>query len=136
MNALAEYYEGQDLVILGFPCNQFGLQEPGATADELLNGVRYVRPGGGFETRMTVFQKTQVNGDNEDPIFTFLKSGCEYTDTDFESGLYYEPLRVGDLHWNFEKFLLNREGKPVYRYHPSVIDPEDLKADINALLNA
>lgn len=136
MNALAEYYEGQDFVILGFPCNQFGLQEPGATADELLNGVRYVRPGGGFEPRMTIFQKTQVNGDSEDPIYTFLKSGCEYTDTDFSSGLYYEPLRVGDLHWNFEKFLINREGKPVYRYHPSVVDPEDLKGDINSLLNA
>lgn len=135
MNALAEFYTGMDFVILGFPCNQFGLQEPGATAEELMNGPRHVRPGGGFEPKMTVFEKTQVNGNNESPIFTFLKSVCEYSDTDFSDGLYYEPLRVGDIHWNFEKFLINKEGKPVMRYHPSVTDPEALKDDINALLN-
>jgi len=135
MNALAEYYTGMDFVILGFPCNQFGLQEPGATAEELMNGPRHVRPGGGFEPKMTVFEKTQVNGKNESPIYTFLKGACEYSDTDFSSGLYYEPLRVGDIHWNFEKFLINKQGKPVMRYHPSVTDPDALKDDINALLN-
>ncbi|KAK8744820.1 hypothetical protein OTU49_000637 [Cherax quadricarinatus] len=134
MNALAEFYENQDLVILGFPCNQFGKQEPGANATEIFNGIQHVRPGGGFQTMVTLFQKTEVNGINENKIFTFLKSACEYTDTDFSSNVFYEPKRVGDIHWNFEKFLIGRNGKPRTRYHPRVTNPEDLKSDISNLL--
>ncbi|KAG0712409.1 Glutathione peroxidase [Chionoecetes opilio] len=136
MNALAEYYADEDFVILGFPCNQFNLQEPAFTANELMNGIKYVRPGGGFEPAMTLFKKTDVNGKDEDPIFTFLKSACEYTDTNFESALFYEPLKVGDIHWNFEKFLIGKNGKPYSRYHPAVITSGKIKADINALLSA
>jgi len=136
MNALAEFYADQDFVILGFPCNQFGLQEPGATASEIINGIKYVRPGGGFEPKMTLFKKTDVNGKNENSIFTFLKSACQYTDTSYSSGLYYEPLVVGDIHWNFEKFLIDKNGKPYSRYHPSVVTSNTIKEDINALLNA
>jgi len=136
MNALAEYYVDEDFVILGFPCNQFDLQEPGVTAAEILNGVRYVRPGGGFEPKMTIFKKTEVNGKDEDEIYTFLKSACDYSDDTFQSGLYYEPLKIGDLNWNFEKFLIDKNGKPAFRFHPHVTSPEDLKDDINALLNA
>lgn len=136
MNALAEIYADQEFVILGFPCNQFGLQEPGATANEIINGIKYVRPGGGFEPNMTLFRKTEVNGADEDPIFTFLKSGCEYTDTEYSSGLYYEPLTIGDIHWNFEKFLIDKTGKPYTRYHPTVTTTAALEDDINTLLNA
>ena len=134
MNALADYY-GDNLVLLGFPCNQFGLQEPGV-GEEILNAIEYVRPGGGFKTAVTIFEKTQVNGDGEDPIFTFLKSGCEYTDSDYSSGLEYSPLRVGDIHWNFEKFLIGKDGKVAMRYHPRETDAETLKPDIDALLAA
>jgi len=136
MNALAELYADEDFVILGFPCNQFGLQEPGATASEIINGIKYVRPGGGFEPKLTLFKKIDVNGENESPIFTFLKSSCEYTNTVFSSGLYYEPLKVGDLNWNFEKFLIDKNGKPYTRYHSSVITSATIEEDINALLNA
>ena len=52
-------------------------QEPGV-GDEILNGVEFVRPGGGFKTAATLFQKTQVNGDGEDPIFTYLKVHIYY----------------------------------------------------------
>ncbi|KAK8744818.1 hypothetical protein OTU49_000635 [Cherax quadricarinatus] len=135
MNALAEFYVDEDFVILGFPCNQFGLQEPGNNS-EILNDVRYVRPGGGFEPLMTFFEKIDVNGNNEHPLFTFLKSACETTFTEFDSDLFYEPLRIGDLQWNFEKFLISRDGKPYSRYHPIVVDPDALKDDINTLLNA
>lgn len=65
-----------------------------------------------------------------------VQSGCEYTDTNFSSGLYYEPLRVGDIHWNFEKFLIDKNGKPYTRYHPSVTTTDALTNDINTLLSA
>ncbi|XP_045601599.1 glutathione peroxidase-like [Procambarus clarkii] len=135
MNALAEFYVDEDFEILGFPCNQFLKLEPG-TNSEILNGIQYVRPGDGFEPLMTLFQKTEVNGATEDPLFTFLKSACASTFTEFYSGLFYEPITIGDIQWNFEKFLIGKDGKPFSRYHPSVQDPEALKDDINTLLNA
>lgn len=136
MNALAEFYVDEDFVILGFPCNQFNLQEPGVTASEIINGIKHVRPGGGFEPKMTLFKKTDVNGADEDPIYTFLKSACPYTDSTFSSMLFYEPLKVNDIYWNFEKFLIDKNGKPYSRFHPSVITSGTIKEDINFLLNA
>ncbi|KAK7072896.1 Glutathione peroxidase 3 [Halocaridina rubra] len=112
------------------------MQEPGVGASEIMNGIRHVRPGGGFEPKLTLFDKTQVNGDNEDEIFTFLKSACEFTDDTFASGLNYSPMRVGDIHWNFEKFLIDKTGKPYSRYHPTLITTDTISADINALLAA
>lgn len=134
MNALLDFYGNEDLVILGFPCNQFGKQEPGANATEIFNGIRHVRPGGGFETKVTLFEKTEVNGKDENKIFTFLKSACDYTDSVFLANLFYEPKKVGDINWNFEKFLIGRDGKPRARFHPGVTDPAALRDDITALL--
>ena len=61
--------------VLAFPCNQFGLQEPGENAYEILNGLKYVRPGHGFELdrNLKMMQKIEVNGKKESKIFTFLK---------------------------------------------------------------
>ena len=64
--------------ILAFPCNQFHYQEPGANAREIMNGLKYVRPGGGFEPNFPLFQKIQVNGAQEDPIYTFVKVTFKY----------------------------------------------------------
>ena len=61
------------LRIIGFPCNQFGLQEPAANKYELLNGLKYVRPGHGFEPIFALYEKRDVNGENEDEIYSFLK---------------------------------------------------------------
>ena len=61
--------------IVGFPCNQFGLQEPGGDYHEILNGLRYVRPGGGFVPQFTMAAKGDVNGRNEHPLYTYLKVG-------------------------------------------------------------
>ena len=58
--------------VLEFPCNQFGYQEPG-TNQEILNGLKYVRPGNGFQPNFPFFEKVEVNGDKEDRIYTFLK---------------------------------------------------------------
>lgn len=64
--------------VLAFPCNQFLYQEPGANAQEILNGLKCVRPGNGFVPNFPLFQKTQVNGAKEDPIYTFLKVTCAF----------------------------------------------------------
>ena len=58
--------------VLGFPCNQFGLQEPGLN-HEILNGLRYVRPGGGFVPEFTMAAKVDVNGPNEHRLYAFMK---------------------------------------------------------------
>ena len=74
LNALIEKVNNPDLVVLGFPSNNFGLQEP-AKNPEILNGVKYVRPGGGFVPKFDLMAKGDVNGANEYPLFTFLKVG-------------------------------------------------------------
>ena len=74
LNALIQQVNNSDLVVLGFPSNNFGLQEP-AKNPEILNGVKYVRPGGGFVPNFALMAKGDVNGANEHPLFTFLKVG-------------------------------------------------------------
>lgn len=59
--------------VLAFPCNQFMYQEPGTNSKEILNGLKCVRPGNGFQPHFPLFQKIQVNGKDEDQIYTFLK---------------------------------------------------------------
>lgn len=134
MNALQTEYR-DDLVILGFPCNQFGKQEPGGTDSEILNGIRHVRPGNGFEPQLTLLQKIDVNGVKEHPLFTFLKNSCPSTRELFakRESLFYDPLRNSDIRWNFEKFLIDRVGKPVKRYDPRT-HPSELKQDIVKLI--
>jgi len=130
-----------DLVVLGFPCNQFGKQEPGANATEILNGIRYVRPGNNFETKVTqFFQKVDVNGFFQIPLYKYLKGSCGTTFTKFASSerLFYDPFEINDIAWNFEKFLIGRDGKPMYRYHPKLTDPEhvDMLGDLSSALSA
>lgn len=61
--------------VLAVPCNQFGKQEPGENAEEILNGLKYVRPGNGYELprNLKMLEKCEVNGKNENKMFTFLK---------------------------------------------------------------
>lgn len=69
------------LRIVGFPCNQFGYQEPAKNKYEILNGLKYVRPGHGFEPTFPLFEKIDVNGKNEDEIYSFFKVSsvfCRY----------------------------------------------------------
>ena len=75
MNALmVRYSQGKcGFQVLGFPCNQFGKQEPGANAEEILNGLKYVRPGNGFVPNFPMFKKRDVNGKTEDQIYAFFK---------------------------------------------------------------
>lgn len=90
MNALLREHGGDSdcsLEILGFPCNQFGKQEPGKNS-EILHGLKYVRPGNGYQPNFPLFKKRYVNGKNEDKIFTFLKVSY-----------FHQELNAGKLKW-------------------------------------
>ena len=115
LEALWQQYGDQGLVILGFPCNQFGQQEPGDEAAisqfcELNFGVTF-----------PLFKKIDVNGSQAHPLFIQLNKRAP--------GL----LGSQGIKWNFTKFLVSGDGKSVKRYAPTT-KPEALKADIEALL--
>ncbi|XP_062382049.1 glutathione peroxidase 9 [Sardina pilchardus] len=121
-------------VVLGFPCNQFGLQSPEVN-HETLNVLKHVRPGGCFVPKFPIFGKIEVNGLNEEPLFTYLKESLPYVNPvigDIKK-LYWSPIKVNDIRWNFEKFLITANGLPFKRYelHSPV---EDLEKDIAGLL--
>ncbi|NXC77449.1 GPX3 peroxidase, partial [Anhinga anhinga] len=108
LNALQTELKPYGLVVLGFPSNQFGKQEPGQNS-EILPALKYVRPGGGFVPNFQLFQKGDVNGAKEQKIYTFLKVGAV--------NLLGGALRNHDIKWNFEKFLVGPGGGPVMRWY-------------------
>uniref|UniRef100_A0A8C5ZK15 glutathione peroxidase n=1 Tax=Marmota marmota marmota TaxID=9994 RepID=A0A8C5ZK15_MARMA len=122
------------LVILGFPCNQFGKQEPGENS-EILPSLKYVRPGGGFVPNFQLFEKGDVNGDKEQKFYTFLKNSCPPTSELLGSPgrLFWEPMKIHDIRWNFEKFLVGPDGIPIMRwYHRTTVN--NVKMDILAYM--
>ncbi|NXI23721.1 GPX3 peroxidase, partial [Sterrhoptilus dennistouni] len=118
LNALQDELRDEGFVVLGFPSNQFGKQEPGQNS-EILPALKYVRPGGGFVPNFQLFQKGDVNGAKEQKIFTFLKNACPPVAEEFgnPNKLFWEPLRNHDIKWNFEKFLVSPEGVPIMRWY-------------------
>uniref|UniRef100_G1LNY7 Glutathione peroxidase n=1 Tax=Ailuropoda melanoleuca TaxID=9646 RepID=G1LNY7_AILME len=134
LNALQEELEPFGLVILGFPCNQFGKQEPGENS-EILPSLKYVRPGGGFVPNFQLFEKGDVNGEKEQKFYTFLKNSCPPTSELLGSPgrLFWEPMKVHDIRWNFEKFLVGPDGIPIMRwYHRTTVNT--VKMDILAYM--
>ncbi|XP_008589284.1 PREDICTED: glutathione peroxidase 6 [Galeopterus variegatus] len=130
LNALQEELKPSGVIVLGFPCNQFGKQEPGENS-EIQFGLKYVRPGGGFVPNFQLFEKGDVNGENEQKVFTFLKNSCPPTSDllGSSSQLFWEPMRVHDIRWNFEKFLVGPNGVPVMRwFHKAPVST--VKSDI------
>ncbi|HEU0311629.1 MAG TPA: glutathione peroxidase [Sphingomicrobium sp.] len=115
LEALQRQYAPKGFTVVGFPCNQFGQQEPG-NADEIANFCKLT-----YDVRFPVMGKIDVNGDNAAPIYRHLK--------DAAPGL----LGSKAIKWNFTKFLVDRSGKVVKRYPPQA-RPEDLAKDIEALL--
>lgn len=97
LQALYEQYKDKGFVILGFPCNQFGGQEPG-DEDQIAKGCV-----ANYGVTFPMFAKVDVNGDNAHPIFKFLKSHLK--------GFLNENIK-----WNFTKFLIDQNGIPVKRY--------------------
>jgi len=140
LNALMEEYKSQpDFVTLLFPANDFFNQEAydADKPEELLNELKHVRPGNGYEPLATqIFHKIHVNGKNEAPFYTFFKNSCPNTyPALFPSyALNYSPQRAKDIFWNYEKFLIARNGSVYARYSPSTFAVSQLKPDIDVLL--
>jgi len=122
------------MVIFGFPCAQFVNQEPGRN-DEILDCLQYVRPGGGYVPRFRLSEKIDVNGAQVHPLYTFLKGVCPQPSPTIPMLPYisWSPVTPSDITWNFEKFLIAKNGVPYKRYDPTV-PPLALVADINLLL--
>ncbi|CAM0913140.1 unnamed protein product [Alopecurus aequalis] len=116
LSHLYEKYKAQGFEILAFPCNQFGFQEPGSNPQ--IKQFACTR----FKAEFPIFDKVDVNGPNTAPIYKFLKSSA--------GGF------LGDLvKWNFEKFLVNKNGKVVERYPPTT-SPFQIEKDIQKLIAA
>ena len=115
LEALHERYADKPFEVLGFPCNQFGQQEPGKAAE--IASFCSTTYGVGFP----MFDKVEVNGPNRHPLFAWL--------TEQKKGF----LGSRDIKWNFTKFLTDREGQVVARYAPQV-EPQALQADIEKLI--
>ena len=111
LQALYEKLNSKGLEILGFPCNQFGAQEPG-NEDEIKKFCSL-----SYNVTFPVFAKIDVNGDSADPLYNFLKKE--------EPGI----LGTEMIKWNFTKFLVGKDGRVLRRYAPNVT-PESLEADI------
>ncbi|MFD1788703.1 glutathione peroxidase [Sphingomonas floccifaciens] len=115
LEALHRRYADRGFAVLGFPCNQFGKQEPGDAA-EIANFCSLT-----YDVTFPVFAKVDVNGEGAAPLFQHLKHAA--------------PGLLGSeaIKWNFTKFLVGRDGKVVDRYAPTT-KPEDIAKDIEALL--
>lgn len=114
LQQLYDKYHERGLEILGFPCNQFGGQEPGSE-DEILEFCQ-VRYGVTFP----MFSKTKVKGPNAHPLFQYLSREAP--------GIFGQAIK-----WNFTKFLINREGRVVRRFAPAT-KPEQLEREIESIL--
>ena len=114
LEKLYQKYKDEGLVIIGFPCNQFGTQEPG-TSEEIQEFCSL-----NYNVTFPMSSKVEVNGKNEHPLFKYLKSELKGTLTD-------------SIKWNFSKFLIDRDGMPFKRFS-STVEPEDISASIEKVL--
>jgi glutathione peroxidase len=115
LEALYRDTKDSGLEVLGFPCNQFGGQEPG-TAEEIQGFCTT-----NYDVTFPLFSKIDVNGPNADPLYTFLRGEAPGNSED------------GDIAWNFTKFLIGRDGAVVARYEPKTT-PEEIRGDLDAVL--
>ncbi|MBP2276749.1 MULTISPECIES: glutathione peroxidase [Sphingomonas] len=115
LEALHRQFGDRGFEVLGFPCNQFGAQEPGDAA-EIANFCSLT-----YDVTFPVFAKIDVNGANADPLFVALKKQAP--------GF----LGTEGIKWNFTKFLIGKDGQVVERYAPTT-KPADIAADIEKLL--
>ncbi|KAJ0984904.1 hypothetical protein J5N97_003260 [Dioscorea zingiberensis] len=116
LSHIYEKYKTQGFEILAFPCNQFGFQEPGSNSQ--IKQFACTR----FKAEFPIFDKVDVNGPNTAPVYQFLKSSA--------GGFLGDVIK-----WNFEKFLVDKNGKVVERYPPTT-SPFQIEKDIRKLLTA
>ena len=114
LEEMYEKYKDQGLEILGFPCNQFGNQDPGSN-DEIQEFCQL-----NYGVSFPMFGKIEVNGSGADPLFVHLKKSAP-------------GMLTNNIKWNFTKFLVDANGEVVKRYAPTV-KPKEIEADIEALL--
>ena len=114
LEKLYQEYKEKGLVIIGFPCNQFGKQEPG-TSEEINDFCNL-----NYDVTFPMSTKVDVNGKNAHPLFRYLKNELKGTLTN-------------NVKWNFTKFLIDRDGVPFKRFG-STIEPEDISSSINEVL--
>ena len=123
LQALYEKYQARGFEVLDFPCNQFGEQAPGSNAEihDFCTGT--------YNTTFTQFGKIDVNGENEAPIFKFLKEKQAFKgfDPENETGKMMDQMlsrrdpnykNNADIKWNFTKFLVNKKGEVIARFEP------------------
>ena len=139
LEALYQNYKDQGLVILAFPCNQFLEQEPG-TNEEIQNFCSLT-----YNVTFPLFDKIDVNGKKECPLYTFLKAKAPFTG--YPEGYEAFAAQLDMIHqktgsgfekgnaikWNFGKFLVSKDGKTILRFEP-MVSPEALEADIQRML--
>ena len=114
LQALYDKYKDQDFIILGFPCNQFGGQEPG-TGEEATQNCKIT-----YGVSFPMHEKIDVKGEQQHPLFKFL--------TEAQNGFFNEKIK-----WNFTKFLVDKNGDVVQRFSPQK-KPSQLESEIEALL--
>ena len=114
LEALYQKYRGEGLEVLGFPCNQFGGQEPGGVKE--IEQTCLINYGVSFP----MFEKVDVNGAASHPLFTYLRGALP-------------GLLGGKIRWNFTKFLVGRDGKPIKRFAP-ITKPARMEAQVRQAL--
>lgn len=117
LQSLHDELQADGFAVLGFPCNQFGKQEPG-DAEEIKKFCSLT-----YDVDFPMFNKVDVNGDDAHPLYKYLKQEAK--------GM----LGSKGIKWNFTKFLVDKKGQVVKRYGPTD-KPESIKADIQALMAA
>ena len=137
LEALYQKYSDQGFVVVGFPCDQFGHQEPGSNEEieefcRLNHGVTF-----------PLMAKSDVNGENANEVFKWLYSEKPFAGFgDSDTGKFMDGMLSRqdpdyasnpDIKWNFTKFLIDRKGRVVARFEP-VVTPEQLESEIEALL--
>ena len=115
LQSLYEEYKNRNFVVLGFPCNQFGGQEPGTNSE--INNFCEIN----YSVTFPIFSKIKVNGPDSHPLFKLLKND--------KPGIF----RTESIKWNFTKFLVNSSGKIIDRFSPRV-EPKYIRSEIERIL--
>ena len=136
LEKLYKEYHDKGLEIIDIPCNQFGNQAPGT--DEEIHEFCALK----YNTSFDQFTKADVNGENEIPLYTYLKKQIKEDKIDgLKNKMAMKAVEKiskttkndGDIKWNFTKFLVDKEGKVIERYSPTY-KPEDMEADIKKII--
>lgn len=114
LEELYETYKDKDFMVLGFPSNEFSKQEPG-NEEEIKSFCSLT-----YDVKFDMFSKIEVNGDNQSPLYKYLKEQ--------QGGLLGNKIK-----WNFTKFLINKKGEVIDRYSP-ITKPLSIKQDIEKIL--